>query len=319
MTPLRNPAFQLLALALVLALALPAAASQASGSVADRAYDNGFAAGSRLGHADARAGKPLSFEQTSAYRRATDGYEEAMADMEKYRVNYRAGFADGYKEGYEKARSGAAYSGPPHPGSISRPTSTAEAPLQDTFVRVPEGTSIQLRLTSTLSTRTSKTGDAFDATVTEPVYVPGTSEIAIPAGSTVKGSLGQVERPGRVSGTASLQLRYETISLPSGEHASLQASTAAVRDKESSKVDQGEGTVKGKKSTGRDVATVGGTTALGAIIGGIAGGGKGAAIGAGVGAAAGTGGVLMTRGKEIDLPSGTIVEIKLLRDLEVRR
>ena len=86
-----------------------------------------------------------------------------------------------------------------------------------------------------------------------------------------------------------------------------------------STVDEGEGSVRGKKSTGRDTATVGGGAALGAIIGAIAGGGKGAAIGAGVGAAAGTGTVLGTRGKDIDLPGGCTMEVRLLHSLDVRQ
>ena len=59
-----------------------------------------------------------------------------------------------------------------------------------------------------------------------------------------------------------------------------------------------------EKSTKQDAAKVGGGAALGAIIGAIAGGGKGAAIScAVVGGAAGTGTVLATRGKDVELKS----------------
>ena len=44
----------------------------------------------------------------------------------------------------------------------------------------------------------------------------------------------------------------------------------------------------------KSAKTIGGTTALGAIIGGIVGGGKGAAIGKGSGAAVGTGAAVVT-------------------------
>ena len=49
----------------------------------------------------------------------------------------------------------------------------------------------------------------------------------------------------------------------------------------------------------------------GAIIGAIAGGGKGAAIGAATGGAAGAGGVLLTRGKAVTLPSELRINFRL--------
>jgi hypothetical protein len=50
------------------------------------------------------------------------------------------------------------------------------------------------------------------------------------------------------------------------------------------------------------------------IIGAIADGKKGAAIGTAVGAAAGTGAVLATKGKEVELPSGTNLRLKLEKE-----
>ena len=78
---------------------LPGGLEAQTSSAADRAYNNGFQAGYKLGSADAMAGKPVNYAQTSAYRRATDGWkEESSEDLEQYRANYRAGFADGYQE-----------------------------------------------------------------------------------------------------------------------------------------------------------------------------------------------------------------------------
>lgn len=56
---------------------------------------------------------------------------------------------------------------------------------------------------------------------------------------------------------------------------------------------------------------VGGGAAIGAIIGAIAGGGKGAAIGGGVGAAAGAGTQVVTRGKNVIIPSESLVTFRL--------
>lgn len=316
-----------LAVTIVLAAGLAAQVS-----LADRAYNTGFQTGYKLGQADARDGKGANYANTSAYRRATDGYSEDMGSLETYRTNFRAGFEDGYKDGYQRA-GGSVVERRVEPEPRPRPRAEPDQPRprpeilkprpeetssgRSMNMIVPEGTTMRLRLEHTLSTRTNRQGDRFAATVDEPVYVSGSSQVAVPAGSSVKGSISQSERPGRAKGTATLHLRFESITLPGGKETPFEATLVAVDGR--GNVDEGEGSIKGGKSTGRDTATVGGGAALGAIIGAIAGGGKGAAIGAGVGAAAGTGTVLGTRGKEIDLPGGSIMEVRLLHSLDLRQ
>jgi hypothetical protein len=67
-----------------------------------------------------------------------------------------------------------------------------------------------------------------------------------------------------------------------------------------------------------DATKIGIGAAAGAVIGGITGGGKGAAVGAAVGGGAGTAVVLMTPGKEVSLPSGTPVSIRVQEGFAVR-
>jgi hypothetical protein len=67
----------------------------------------------------------------------------------------------------------------------------------------------------------------------------------------------------------------------------------------------------GGSSQGRNVAAVGTTTGLGAVIGAIAGGGTGAAIGAGVGATAGIIGVMSTPGRPTVIPPETVLSFRL--------
>jgi hypothetical protein len=72
------------------------------------------------------------------------------------------------------------------------------------------------------------------------------------------------------------------------------------------------------EAQGRDndpATVIGGSAILGSIIGAIAGGGKGAAIGAAAGAAAGVG--LMTRGRWIRVPAGSVVTFRLERPLSI--
>ena len=68
----------------------------------------------------------------------------------------------------------------------------------------------------------------------------------------------------------------------------------------------------------KDALTIGAPAAGGAILGGLLGGKKGALIGTTVGGAAGTAVVLTTRGKEVRLPRGAVISIKLLEPMTVR-
>ena len=58
-------------------------------------------------------------------------------------------------------------------------------------------------------------------------------------------------------------------------------------------------------SHARDAKVIGGSAVAGAIIGGIKGGKSGAAKGAIIGAGAGTGAVMVTKGKEVEMPAGS--------------
>jgi len=61
----------------------------------------------------------------------------------------------------------------------------------------------------------------------------------------------------------------------------------------------------------RDAAIIGGSAVAGGIIGAIADGKGGAGKGVLIGGAAGTGAVLVNKGKEVRLPAGTHLELKL--------
>jgi len=102
-------------------------------------------------------------------------------------------------------------------------------------------------------------------------------------------------RPGRVKGRASLSLRFTHMTVD-GERSVLATSPITV---------EGEGDTKG------DVTKIGVGAGVGAVVGGILGGGGGAAKGAAIGGAAGTGAVLATRGKDVELASGTTLSTTL--------
>ena len=326
-----------IALMLIPAFLLAGMLAMAQAKPSDLAYNNGYQAGFKLGQSDKKSGERPDFTQASAYRRATDGWKEGTGgDLEAYRTNYRNGFADGYKDGLGEEPKIPAKPAPPlqpevQPEPQPRPVVApppapvrAQAPppvamTASTGGAVPEGTVLQITLNGTLSTRRNRQGDNFTATLSEPVLMEGSTQVLIPAGATIAGVITRVQRPGRVKGTGEMHMRYDHLSIPGGGEYAMSAATSGIGDTRTSKVDEGEGTLKGKTSHGRDAAAIGGTTAGGAVIGGIAGGPAGAGVGALIGAGVGIGGVLITRGKDIDLPSGTTVQIKLQAPLNLGR
>jgi hypothetical protein len=144
-----------------------------------------------------------------------------------------------------------------------------------------------------LSSKSSQTGQAFLATLAQPVSVNGRS--ALTTGSTVSGTVVTAKAKGKVKGEGQLDLSLTSISV--GGH-TYQIQTGVLSS-----------TVKGKGK--RTAGTTGGGAAGGALIGGIAGGGAGAAIGAGVGAAAGFIGGTLTGNKQIEVPAESALSFTL--------
>jgi len=183
-------------------------------------------------------------------------------------------------------------------------------------VGVPAGTHLPLVLQNTVSTKTAAAGDSLYFESIYPVVVH--NRILIPVGSFVRGTITHVKRPGRVKGRGELHVRFDELTLPNGYTVNLSAALAGAGAGQGEEVEREEGRIKGDSSKGDDVRVVATTTGAGAGIGGIAGrSGKGVAIGAGAGAAAGLAAVLLTRGRELELPRGTTVDLVLSRPLEL--
>ncbi len=200
------------------------------------------------------------------------------------------------------------------PGSPSQtaPGTPAGAPAQPATTRpgtasttaaaitIPAGTLIVVRLDQTLSSKASSSGQAFPATVTEPVEVGG--KVVIPDGARATGIVQEAAPLGRFKGGARLKIVLDAVTV---NGAKVPVQTAAY-----SRAMKG----KGKRTAG----VIGGGAGLGAVIGAIAGGGKGAAIGALAGAGAGTAGAAFTGNKDIVLPAESTVSFKLLQPLEIK-
>jgi len=162
---------------------------------------------------------------------------------------------------------------------------------------VPEGTSLVVTVDQALSSKTSKEGQTFLATVAQPVTVDG--KTAIPKGSSVTGTVLTAKEKGKIKGEGQLTITLASITVR-GKTYTIHTTPL-------------DSTVKGKGK--RTAATTGGGAAGGALIGGIAGGGKGAGIGALVGAGAGFVGGTLTGNKQIEIAAETPLTFALSKSL----
>ena len=167
------------------------------------------------------------------------------------------------------------------------------------FVTIPAGTALPLELTTAVSSETAQVETPVSARLRRSVTVDG--ETILPAGAVVNGEVSEVDRAGRVQGRSRLSLRFTSVVID-GRRESLRTNPVSF---------EGEATKK------QDATKIGAGAGIGAAIGGIIGGGSGAAKGAVIGGAAGTGTVLATRGKEVELASGAELNATLASPVEV--
>jgi hypothetical protein len=194
----------------------------------------------------------------------------------------------------------------PAPAAVEATTGAAatgkKAPAAEAAeaVVIPTGHHIVVRLNQAVGSKISTSGQAFSATVAQPVEVNG--RVVIPSGAEASGTIAEAVPLGRFKGGARLRLALDSIRVGGN---SYRVETAAVTEAKKG---------KGKRSA----IAIGGGTGLGALIGGLAGGGKGAAIGAIAGAGAGTAGAAFTGNKDIVLPAETALSFRLTQPLQMK-
>jgi hypothetical protein len=185
-------------------------------------------------------------------------------------------------------------------GAAKSAASKPEPPALPKPIVVPADTVITVTLDQSISTKTATSGQAFSATVQDPIEVEG--RLAVPKGSRASGIVKDAKAAGRFKGGATLALTLTSLSIKNEEY-NIQTSAPSEASKG-----------KGK----RTAAMVGGGAGGGALIGGLAGGGKGALIGGLIGAAAGTGGAGLTGNRDITIPAETQLAFKLVEPLEIK-
>jgi hypothetical protein len=187
---------------------------------------------------------------------------------------------------------------PPAPVAAKTPPS-APVPVIHT-VTLPIGTAIPVRMTQTLDSGKTQTGDKFTGEIASDLIDDGV--VVLPQGTPVTGHVDAAQDAAHYKGSSLLTLSLIAIDRK-GER--IEVSTEAYTK---------QGEARGKNTAEK----VGGGAAIGAILGGILGGGKGAAIGAAAGGGAGAGANSVTRGQQVQIPSETVVRFRLLDPLQVR-
>lgn len=188
----------------------------------------------------------------------------------------------------------------PRPGEQPARAVSEPPPPEPVVVQIPAGTVLEVRLAESLSTALNESGDHFESILDRDLIVDG--EVVARKGTLVRGRLLESIESGKVKGRARMELTLTRLDL-SGEPRLIRTNSIAI---------EAEGTQS------RDAKVIGGAAAVGAVIGAIAGGKKGAAIGGATGGGAGTAGVLLTRGKEVELNKEQLFSFRLEEPFEVR-
>ncbi len=173
---------------------------------------------------------------------------------------------------------------------------------------IPEGTEFKLQLHTTVNSKTTKAGDRVMSTLIDPVAVEDRE--VLPKGIRIDGHVVEVKEAARKGKGGYIYVQFDTVELPTGEKVAIVGSLTEIFASEGSdnSVVGVEGELKGKgASRVTQLAIIGVGTGAG-IAGGV-----GPAIAAGVGSVIAA--ILLPRGKQAKLEAGSLVGMRLDRDV----
>jgi hypothetical protein len=173
---------------------------------------------------------------------------------------------------------------------------------------IPEGTEFKLQLHTTVNSKTTKAGDRVMSTLIDPVAVEDRE--VLPKGVRIDGHVVEVKEAARKGKGGYIYIQFDTVELPTGEKVAIVGSLTEIfasEGNDNSMVGV-EGELKGRGASRK--------TQLGII---AAMTGAGAAAGVGPGIAAGVSSILVAvilpRGKQATLEAGSLVGMRLDRDV----
>ena len=195
-------------------------------------------------------------------------------------------------------RSSSAQPSSAPPVSTPAPASTRSQP-QNTGSpnEVPSGTELDVRLQNSLNSGTAQVEDRFEGTTLVDLNVNG--RVLIPAGSVMRGVVTSVEPGTRTNRTAKMTVSFDQVTVNGRAYPMRATVTEAIK---------GDG-IKG------ELPRAGAGAAVGGIIGAVLGGAKGALLGVLIG---GGGTIAATEGKEVELPQGTVLRVRVDAPLTIQ-
>lgn len=159
------------------------------------------------------------------------------------------------------------------PNPTAPDTNAAPSKEKATGVLLPAGSSLHVRLQTTLTSKTNKTGDKFSGYVEQPVVANG-KEI-VPVGSLVDGHVVMVKGSKRVKGVGQMRIVLDDITTERGDEFLLNGSLESAQGSPCAKTAaDSEGTIKGCGKSAKDAMK-------GAALAGAMGAGAGATVGMG--------------------------------------
>jgi len=180
------------------------------------------------------------------------------------------------------------------PPAANRPSTTANtAPTEvnsSQYGVIPAGQELDVRLGTTLNSGTAKVEQRFEATTVADLMQNGM--VLIPAGSTVRGVVSAVDPADRLHRAGSLTLSFDEMTVR-GRTYPIRAMATNIFE---------------SRGLRDETGTAGIGAGAGAVVGGLLGGLKGAILGAVIGAG---GAIAATEGKDVELPAGSIIRIRL--------
>jgi hypothetical protein len=161
------------------------------------------------------------------------------------------------------------------------------------------GTEFDVRLQTSLSSGTAQVEDRFDATTLVDLR-DERGKVIVPAGSTMRGIISSVTKATRTERTGKMTVAFDRVTIDGRNYPMRATVTQAI---------ESEG-IRGEKEK------IGIGAGAGAVIGAILGGVKGALAGILIG---GGGTIVATEGKDVELPAGTVLRVRLDSPLQLQK
>jgi hypothetical protein len=221
---------------------------------------------------------------------ARSEYADVRDRIEDLRTRARGDATGAYSIPGSSSQSGSGV------GGRTQPATRGTGATGSGAYTVPPGTEIDVRLQNALNSGTAQVEDRFEATTLVDLNINGRA--VIPAGSVMRGVVTAVEPGTRTNRTSRLTVSFDQVTVGGRSYPFRGTVTEAI---------EGSG-IRG------EATRAGAGAGVGAIIGAVLGGVKGAVLGAVIG---GGGTIAATEGKEVDLPQGSVLRVRVDEPLEI--